>query len=77
MAIKNSNSLKEPEIEIDVSPLFPNKSEHSIKREKSKKRRVRQYIIDFTDFLPESLIAINRTNIHARVRIGDRYQAKM
>ena len=38
---------------------------------------MKQIITDFTEFLPESLLMINRTNITSKVRIGERYQAEV
>ena len=48
------------------------------KEEKSKKKRAaKQFITDYSDFLPESLIYISKTNITSKVRIGERYQAEV
>jgi hypothetical protein len=62
-------------IDIGKETLFPIRSEPALKEEKTKKRKVRQYITDFSEFLPEALININRTILPARIRVGARYQA--
>jgi hypothetical protein len=41
------------------------------KEDKNKKKKVqRLYLTDFTDFLPESLLLISRTNVTSKIRIG-------
>lgn len=48
------------------------------KEDKNKKKKVqRLYLTDFSDFLPESLLLISRTNVTSKIRIGERYQANV
>jgi hypothetical protein len=45
------------------------------REEKAKKKKVRAYVQDFTDYLPESLLIVNRITVPAQMRVGARFQA--
>ena len=47
------------------------------REEKAKKKKVRAYVQDFTDYLPESLLIVNRITVPAQMRIGSRFQAEV
>ncbi len=46
-------------------------------KEMKKRRVAKQYITDFSEFLPEALIHVTRTNITSKIRIGERYQVQV
>lgn len=74
--IKNSNegSL---EIEGKERPKMKKDSSKVINstKEVKKKKLNKQYLTDFSDFLPEALIYVTKTNIVSKIRVGPRYQA--
>lgn len=53
------------------------RSQPALREEKTKKRKVRAYVQDFTDYLPEALLMVNKTVIPPIVRTGERYQANV
>ena len=65
-----------PELPVSsYSKVSNNKpSSSNPKEDKGKKKKVRQFVQDFSPFLPESLIILNKTIIPALIRVGQRYQ---
>ncbi len=45
------------------------------KSDRQKRKKVKMLISDFSPFLPDSLIIVNKTSIPSKIRLGNRYQA--
>lgn len=66
------------ELEVkDKTKLKKESSRAANSKETKKKRANKQYLTDFSEFLPEALIFVTRTSIVSKIRVGDRYQAQV